>query len=69
MAFFEKADKLLKQSLDPAKNMSLFKNNYKSAIQFANDVIEGKHTIAKRENEFIYHEKVPEDLPDLKGKD
>ena len=36
---------------------------------FANDVIQGKLDNAKKENEFIYHEKVPEldTLPELKG--
>ena len=36
---------------------------------FANDVIQGKLENAKKENEFIYHEKVPEfdTLPELKG--
>ena len=40
-----------------------------ATLQFAMDVIVGKCQIAKRENEFIYHDKVPEsdNLPELKG--
>ena len=34
---------------------------------FAHDIIKGKYDIAVRENEFIYHEKVPSELDELKG--
>ncbi|XP_014480302.1 PREDICTED: tyrosine-protein phosphatase non-receptor type 23 [Dinoponera quadriceps] len=39
------------------------------ALTFTNDVIEGKRKAAKNENEFIYHEEVPEKemLPPVKG--
>lgn len=39
------------------------------ALTFTNDVIEGKRKAAKNENEFIYHEEVPEkeSLPIVKG--
>ncbi|XP_070163864.1 tyrosine-protein phosphatase non-receptor type 23 [Polyergus mexicanus] len=39
------------------------------ALTFTNDVIEGKRKAAKNENEFIYHEEVPEKeiLPIVKG--
>ncbi|XP_076632683.1 tyrosine-protein phosphatase non-receptor type protein myopic isoform X1 [Colletes latitarsis] len=39
------------------------------ALTFTNDVIEGKRKAAKNENEFIYHEEVPEKetLPTVKG--
>lgn len=38
------------------------------ALTFTNDVVEGKRKAAKNENEFIYHEEVPEKdlLVDLK---
>jgi len=41
----------------------------KECLVFSNDVIQGKLDNAKKENEFIYHEKVPEldTLPELKG--
>ena len=68
VAYFDRAQKSLKSTLDPIKSCNvLSKSNAKEAINFANDVIEGKYNIAKRENEFIYHDKVPDDLPDLKG--
>ena len=65
LAYFQKANKNLKDSLDHAKYSN--SNNAKIVIAFANDVIEGKFNIAKRENEFIYHDRVPEDIPELKG--
>lgn len=39
------------------------------ALTFSNDVIEGKRKAAKNENEFIYHEEIPEKdvLPIVKG--
>nr|XP_034193397.1 tyrosine-protein phosphatase non-receptor type 23 isoform X1 [Osmia lignaria] len=39
------------------------------ALTFTNDVIEGKRKAAKNENEFIYHEEIPEKetLPTVKG--
>ena len=42
---------------------------WKEALTFSNDVIKGKLDNAKKENEFIYHEKVPEidTLVELKG--
>ena len=42
---------------------------WKECLTFSNDVIKGKLDNAKKENEFIYHEKVPEldTLNELKG--
>ena len=39
------------------------------SFSFANDVIQGKLTVAQKENEFVYHEKVPPvaSLPEVKG--
>ena len=49
--------------MDPIKSCNILgKSNAKEAVNFANDVIEGKFNIAKRENEFIYHDKVPDDF-------
>ena len=41
----------------------------KTSMQFINDVVTGKLTAAKKENDFIYHAKIPtlESLPDIKG--
>ncbi|XP_032670554.1 tyrosine-protein phosphatase non-receptor type 23 isoform X2 [Odontomachus brunneus] len=45
------------------------KTMVEEALTFTNDVIEGKRKAAKNENEFIYHEEVPEKemLPSVKG--
>lgn len=45
------------------------KEAVEDALTFTNDVIEGKRKAAKNENEFIYHEEVPERdvLPLIKG--
>lgn len=45
------------------------KEAVEDALTFTNDVIEGKRKAAKNENEFIYHEEVPERdaLPPIKG--
>ncbi|XP_076244270.1 tyrosine-protein phosphatase non-receptor type protein myopic [Calliopsis andreniformis] len=45
------------------------KTSVEEALTFTNDVIEGKRKAAKNENEFIYHEEVPEKeiLPIVKG--
>lgn len=39
------------------------------AVSFAHDVIGGKLKAAEKENEFVYHEKVPDrtSLPEIKG--
>ena len=45
------------------------KEAIEDALTFTNDVIEGKKKAAKNENEYIYHEEVPEKdvLPTVKG--
>ena len=44
-------------------------NGVTDAIVYTNDVVNGKLEISKKENEFIYHEKVPDvdSLPSIKG--
>lgn len=44
-------------------------DDVKTALQFVNDVIAGKYTAAKKENDFVYHEKIPtlDSLPEVKG--
>lgn len=41
----------------------------KTSVQFINDVVTGKLTAAKKENDFIYHAKIPalDTLPEIKG--
>ena len=45
--------KLSKKLDDPFKSVV-------DALGYANDVVNGKLDVSKKENEFIYHEKVPE---------
>ena len=70
VAYFKKAYELLQSIANPSQNSSEFlsKDQIKETTVFAHDVIKGKYDIAVRENEFIYHEKVPTDLEELKGK-
>lgn len=71
MAFYNAAS----ASLAEAHTFCDFSNSKeeKAAVEesltFTNDVIEGKRKAAKNENEFIYHEEVPEKetLPAVKG--
>lgn len=43
--------------------------NINDAVSFTHDVVGGKLKAAEKENEFVYHEKVPERsaLPEIKG--
>ena len=70
VAYFKKAYDLLISISNPSQNSCLFltKDQIKDTTIFAHDVIKGKYDIAVRENEFIYHEKVPTELEELKGK-
>ena len=70
VAYLTRAEKSLNYSIDTVKSNSILgKVVTQATLQFAMDVIVGKSQIAKRENEFIYHDKVPESesLPELKG--
>ena len=69
VAYFKKAYDLLISISNPSQNSCLFltKDQIKDTTIFAHDVIKGKYDIAVRENEFIYHEKVPTELEELKG--
>ena len=70
VAYLARAEKSLSYSIDTVKSNSILNKVVTQAtLQFAMDVIVGKSQIAKRENEFIYHDKVPdgESLPELKG--
>lgn len=41
----------------------------KTSVQFISDIVTGKYNAAKKDNDFIYHEKVPslDSLPEIKG--
>ncbi len=70
VTYFTEASKVLVQAADLAKNVDVMsKELMANCLTFTSDVINGKLNNAKKENEFIYHEKVPEldGLPELKG--
>ena len=52
-----------------AKKLDSIHKNVAEPLMYASDVINGKLENAKKENEFIYHEKVPDidTLPEIKG--
>lgn len=52
-----------------AKKLENKSESVNDAISFVHDVVGGKLKAAEKENEFVYHEKVPDraSLPDIKG--
>jgi tyrosine-protein phosphatase non-receptor type 23 len=52
-----------------AKKVSNYGESINDAVSFTHDVVGGKLKAAEKENEFVYHEKVPERsaLPEIKG--
>ena len=43
-----------------AKKLESPYNSVSEALAYAHDIVNGKLEVSKKENEFIYHEKVPE---------
>lgn len=72
VAYFSLASKTLNEAGNLVKYLSskmVDKEAATNCLIFTSDVIDGKFENAKKENEFIYHEKVPEmeSLPELRG--
>ena len=72
VAYFEQASKDLVEAGKASKHFSSSyreANNIDNCLAFTTDVIDGKLEGVKKENEYIYHEKVPdfETLPKHKG--
>ncbi|XP_026668804.1 tyrosine-protein phosphatase non-receptor type 23 isoform X2 [Ceratina calcarata] len=69
VAFYNSALASLNEAQLLYSNIPGEKTIIEEALTFTNDVIEGKRKAAKNENEFIYHEEVPEKetLPTVKG--
>lgn len=67
VAFYQNAVEKLTEARKLAKHIEPVQVT-QEALTFTNDVVEGKRKAAKNENEFIYHEEVPEKdlLMDLK---
>lgn len=68
VAFYQAALDQLEEARKMASNMQN-KQQLEEALVFTLDVVEGKRKAAKNENEFIYHEEVPEKdaLQEVKG--
>lgn len=66
-AWYQLAVQHLNEATSIAKGLE--EENLSETLSFAMDVIGGKFKAAKKENEFVYHEKVPpvESLPEVKG--
>ena len=64
VTYFQEASKKLAESSNHATT-----NQMKECLIFTSDVINGKLENSKKENEFVYHEKIPEldTLQELKG--
>ena len=60
---------LLRSQSNRALHFQISKILLSNCLTFSNDVINGKLDNAKKENEFVYHEKIPDfdSLPELKG--
>ena len=70
VTYFQAASDHLTNAAKLNKNFDTSsKNDIAACLNFASDVINGKLENAKKENEFVFHEKVPElsSLPELKG--
>lgn len=68
VAFYQAALDQLEEARKLASHMQN-KQQLEEALVFTLDVVEGKRKAAKNENEFIYHEEVPEKdmLQEVKG--
>lgn len=66
-AWYQLALQKLNEAIAVAKGID--EENLEETLSFAMDVIGGKFKAAKKENEFVYHEKVPpvDSLPKVKG--
>ena len=66
VAYFQLAMDKLGEATKLAKKLD---RSVDDSVQFAHDVVGGKLKAAEKENEFIYHEKVPEKktLSEIKG--
>ncbi|KAK7056558.1 Tyrosine-protein phosphatase non-receptor type 23 [Halocaridina rubra] len=68
LAYYQAAVDMLNESSKLAKNLEKQELTGES-LTFSNDVMSGKLTAAQKENEFVYHEKVPplSSLAEVKG--
>ncbi|XP_052812230.1 tyrosine-protein phosphatase non-receptor type 23-like isoform X2 [Mya arenaria] len=66
LAYYTLALEKLTECEKLAKNES---TDIQDSLRFTHDVVGGKHQSAKKDNDFVYHEKVPaaDTLPEVKG--
>ncbi|XP_057379338.1 tyrosine-protein phosphatase non-receptor type 23-like [Daphnia carinata] len=69
LAYFQAAMDKLAEATKKAKKLENKTESVNDTISFVHDVVGGKLKAAEKENEFVYHEKVPDraSLPDIKG--
>ncbi|UXI19587.1 histone H4 transcription factor-like [Sarcoptes scabiei] len=69
IAWFELADSKIQQAAQLSMHLDDITPSISDALTFVSDVITAKLTNAKKENDFIYHEKVPSaaQLPEIQG--
>ena len=66
---YQAATDKLTEATKKAKKLDNKPESINDAISFVHDVVGGKLKAAEKENEFVYHEKVPDraSLPEIKG--
>ena len=66
VAYFILSFDKLKDCIKMAKSES---SDIQDSLRFTNDVVAGKYQSAKKDNDFVYHDKIPaaDTLPDVKG--
>ena len=69
VSYYQAASDSLVQAAKLAKKLDGQYKNVSESLIYTGDVVNGKMEISKKENEFIYHEKVPDldTLPEIKG--
>ncbi|KAL3855251.1 hypothetical protein ACJMK2_014467 [Sinanodonta woodiana] len=66
LAYFTLAKEKLEECMKMAKSES---SEFHETLRFTNDVVVGKYEAAKKDNDFVYHDKIPalDSLPEVKG--
>ncbi|KAJ8960856.1 hypothetical protein NQ318_020154, partial [Aromia moschata] len=69
VAFYQAACEQLEEARKISSGLKSWQQEINESLAFTSDVVEGKRKAAKNENEFIYHEEVPDKdhLQEVKG--
>ncbi|KAK3591678.1 hypothetical protein CHS0354_040598 [Potamilus streckersoni] len=67
LAYYTLAKQKLEECMKMAKSDS--SSDFHETLRFTNDVVVGKYEAAKKDNDFVYHDKIPalDTLPEVKG--